>query len=122
MIERLPALVNGNESLVRRGRFLNVDFMIEVGDIRYFIAVRSGRIESVERSSLLVKSWRFAIRASEEAWKKFWEPVPGPGYQDIFAMIKFGEARMEGDLQPLMANLRYIKEVLALPRTCTGGC
>ena len=39
--------------------------------------------------------------------------MPAPGYHDVIAMGRLGVARLEGDLQPLMANLRYIKEVLA---------
>jgi hypothetical protein len=42
--------------------------------------------------------------------------VPRAGYHDLFALTRFGHARIEGDLQPLMANLRYVKDVLAAPR------
>jgi hypothetical protein len=45
--------------------------------------------------------------------------VPEAGYHDLFAMAKAGQARVEGDLQPLMANLRYVKDVLASPRRLT---
>jgi hypothetical protein len=31
-------------------------------------------------------------------------------------MAKAGHARIEGDLRPLMQNLRFIKDVLAAPR------
>jgi hypothetical protein len=31
-------------------------------------------------------------------------------------MKKLGVARIEGDLTPLMANLRYVKDVVAAPR------
>jgi hypothetical protein len=31
-------------------------------------------------------------------------------------MKKLGVARVEGDLWPLMAHLRYVKDVLAVPR------
>jgi hypothetical protein len=31
-------------------------------------------------------------------------------------MKKLGVARVEGDLWPLMAHLRYVKDVLAAPR------
>ena len=31
MLDRLPDLVNGNAALVRRGRYLNTTFMVEVG-------------------------------------------------------------------------------------------
>ena len=51
----------------------------------------------------------------------FWATVPAPGYHDLFAMAKFGHARIEGDLRPLLANLRYIKEVLEAPRGRSHG-
>jgi hypothetical protein len=63
-----------------------------------------------------MRAWTFAVRASESAWTKFWEPMPAAGFHDIFAMAKGGHATVEGDLLPLMANLRYIKDVLAAPR------
>ena len=116
MIERLFDLVNADEALVRRGRFLTCDFLVEVGDTPYHISVDRGRITSVTQGPALMRPWRFAIRASEDAWREFWQPVPRPGYHDLFALTRFGRARIEGDLQPLMANLRYIKEVLETPR------
>jgi len=116
MIERLAELVNGDESLVRRGRFLSLDFLIEVGERPFHVSVREGRIAAVDEGPRLMRSWRFAIRAGEAAWAAFWQPLPAPGYHDIFAMTKRGEATVEGDLQPLMANLRYIKEVIEAPR------
>lgn len=116
MIDRLPGLVNGDEALVRRGRFLRCDFLVEVGDVAYHVSVEQGRIASVTRGPALMRPWRFAIRAAEEAWREFWQPVPRPGYHDVFALTRFGRARIEGDLLPLMANLRYVKDVLAAPR------
>ena len=89
MIERLSELVNVDEALVRRGRFLTCDFLVEVGEMPYHVSVERGRIASVTRGPVLMRPWRFAIRAPEDAWR---------------------------DLQPLMANLRYIKEVLEAPR------
>jgi hypothetical protein len=116
MIERLSDLVNVDEALVRRGRFLTTDFLVEVGETPYHVSVERGRIASVTRGPVLMRPWRFAIRASEDAWREFWQPVPRPGYHDLFALTRFGRARIEGDLQPLMANLRYVKDVLAAPR------
>lgn len=116
MIERLVDLVNADAALVRRGRFLTTDFLVEVGDEPYHVSVQDGRIAGVARGPALMRPWRFAIRASEDTWREFWQPVPRPGYHDLFALTRFGRARIEGDLQPLMANLRYIKEVLETPR------
>jgi len=122
MIAKLPELVNADERLVWRGRFLTVDFLVEVGDIPYYVSIQSGRITSIDRGPFPMRPWRFAIRAKAEAWEKLWEPVPRPGYTDILGMMKIGEARIEGDLQPFMANLRYLKEILVTPRRLRGGC
>ena len=116
MIERLFELVNADQALVRRGRFLTCDFLVKVGDTPYHVSVERGRIASVTRGPAPMRPWRFAVRASQEAWGEFWRPVPRPGYHDLFALTRFGHARVEGDLHPLMANLRYVKEVLETPR------
>jgi hypothetical protein len=63
----------------------------------------------------------FALRAPEEAWVAFWQPVPAPGFHDLIAMLKIGVLRIEGDQHPFMANLRYFKDLLTLPRAKAGG-
>ena len=116
MIDMLIQLVNADAALVRRGRFLTTDFLVEVGDEAFLVSVHEGRITRVTRGDAPGRPWRFAIRASAEAWHEFWQPVPRAGYNDLFALTRFGRARIEGDLLPLMANLRYVKEVLETPR------
>ena len=42
--------------------------------------------------------------------------MPEPGWHDLFALTKRGAAAIEGDLRPLLQNLQYFKDLLALPR------
>jgi hypothetical protein len=116
VFDRLPEWVNADAALVRRGRYLSATFLVETGDTAWLVTVHEGRVTRVERGPFLMREWAFAIRASAEAWRRFWEPVSAPGLHDLFALTKGGHARVEGDLQPLMANLRYVKDLLALPR------
>lgn len=116
MIERLPELVNGDEWLVRRGRLFSDTFLIGVGTVDYLVRVVEGRIASVEAGPHVMRSWTFAIRAAEEVWRIFWQKLPPPGYHDIFALLRKEQMTFEGDLQPMMAHLLYIKLVLAKPR------
>lgn len=120
MIESLPDLVNGDAVLRRRGRFLSTRFMVGVGDAQYLVHVHEGRIERVERGPFVMPSWTFALRGRAEAWTEFWQAVPKPGFHDLFALAKGGHIAIEGDLQPLMANLFYIKDLLAAPRRLAG--
>jgi hypothetical protein len=117
----LPALVNADADLVRRGRFLTCDFELGIGAIVLAVRIENGRVASVTRGPFLLKSWDFAIRMPADAWLKFLAPVPEPGWHDIMALTKRGAARIEGNLQPFMANLQYIKDVLAAPRGPTGS-
>ena len=116
IVARLPDLVNADDGLVRRGQGLTTMFLLAVGDAEYLVHVAAGRLAAVERGPFLLRSWSFAVRASADAWARFWEPLPEPGYHDLFAMKKLGVARIEGDLWPLMVHLRYVKDVLAAPR------
>ena len=116
VMTRLPDLVNQDTALVRRGRWLSNVFLVEAGTAQFLVYVDKGRLLSVEHGPFVMPSWSFAIRASESVWQRFWQPLPAPGDNDIFALRKTGEMSVEGNLQPFMANLIYIKQVLATPR------
>jgi hypothetical protein len=117
----LPSLIAAKDDLVRRGRFLTCDFEIGIDDLPLSVGVVDGIVRDVARGPFLLKSFMFAIRMPADAWLKFLAPVPEPGWHDIMALSKRGVARIEGNLQPFMANLQYIKDVLAAPRARTGA-
>lgn len=96
MIERIAALANRDAALLRWGRHMNDTFMVEVGDTQYLVTVRKGQIQSIEKEKLVMRSWRFAIRAPRECWKKHWQNPPPPGWHDLFALLRRGEVAFEG--------------------------
>ena len=112
----LPRLVDADPVLVHRGRFLSTTVLLEVGEDAYLVRVERGRVVAVERGPFVMPSWAFALRAPGDAWNRFWAPRPAPGSHDLFALLKRGELRVEGDLRPFMANLLYFKGVLATLR------
>jgi hypothetical protein len=115
-IDRLAAMASDKTWLAHRGRFLDVSFLLEVGDTPYLVRIHRGRIEAVDKGPFVMPRWTFALKASQEAWATFWQPIPPPGCHDLIAMIKTRAMTLEGDLHPFFANLRYFKELLALPR------
>ena len=116
MIERLQELVNGDEALVRRGRWLTADMMLEIGDQRHLVKIRDGRIADISLLPLLAIPFDFAIIGTEEAWGEFWQPVPKPRHHDIMALIREGKMRIEGDLEKMMAHFLTLKMMLEKPR------
>lgn len=112
----LPELVEHDQNLLRRGRYMTVEFMVEIGSVPFYLSVFDGRLAAMERGPKLMHPWTFAVRGTVEAWSRFWQTIPEAGWHDIFALTKRGEVRIEGDLRPFMANLQYIKDLLAAPR------
>ena len=113
---RLPALLAADDDLRRRGRWACVDCRVDIGSEPFFLSIVDGALTGFERGPRLMKGTAFTVRATEEAWTRYWAPVPDPGWHDLFALTKRGAAAMDGDLRPLLQNLQYFKDLLALPR------
>ena len=112
----LPRRLAADPDLGRRGRWLTTECRIDVGNEPFFLTIREGALTSFERGARLMRSTAFSIRATDEAWTNHWQPVPEPGWHDLFALTKRGAAAIDGDLRPLLQNLQYFKDLLALPR------
>ena len=113
---RLPDLLASDADLLRRGRGLIVDCRVNVGSEPFYLSIRDGALASLDRGAKLMRSTVFSFQATEEAWTNFWKKIPEPGWHDLFALTKRGAASMDGDLRPLLQNLQYFKDLLALPR------
>lgn len=118
---RLPELLAADSDLLRRGRWVTVDCRIGIGEQPFFLALENGALAAFERGTRPMRSSAFAVRASDEAWMRHWQPVPAPGWHDLFALTKRGVASMEGDFRPLLQNLQFFKDLLALPRRLPQG-
>jgi hypothetical protein len=113
---RLGELVNGDSDLVRRGAFCRAELEAGIGDTMFYISVAEGRVVRLEQQSKLPRPWQFAFRAPAETWRKFWMPVPEPGWHDLSALTRRGVARLEGDITPYMTHLQFFKDMFAAPR------
>ena len=116
LFERLPDLVSSDSDLVRRGALCSAELEAGIGDVMFYLRIAAGRVETLERQPKLIRPWQFALRASAEAWQKFWTPVPEPGWHDLSALTKRGVARLEGDITPYMTHLQFFKDLFAAPR------
>ncbi len=116
LFERLPELVSGDSDLVRRGALCNAELEVGIGDVTYYLKIAAGRVAALERQPRPMRPWQFALRASGEAWRKFWMPVPEPGWHDLSALTKRGVARLEGDITTYMTHLQFFKDMFASPR------
>ena len=118
---QLPAMLDREPALVQRGRFLDVDCLLGSTEQAYHVVIRGGRMVDMTPAPVLMRAWRFGYRATPQAWTAFWQPMPKAGWHDLLALMKRGEAVLEGDVHPFLANLQYFKDLLALPRRSGGA-
>ena len=117
----IPALLDQAPALIARGRLLDCECLLGPINHPFHVTIRAGRIVDLTPAPVLMRSWRFSYRASTVAWAEHWRAPPRPGFHDLLALTKRGEAMLEGDLHPFMAHLQYFKDLLALPRHDFAG-
>lgn len=120
LFEKLPDLVQADADLVRRGRHLTTDFKLGVGALPMIVSIAAGEVVSVARGPFLLRPFAFSLSAEPEIWAELLAPEPKPGVHDVMALSKVGLLKIEGNLQPFMANLQYIKDVVCAPRRLNG--
>ncbi len=106
-----------NDALLARfGRGLDLALIVGDGDLDWLIEIAGGEVTRVTRGPLIMPRSDLRLRASSETWARFLEPVPPPGYHDLFAMRRYRRIQIEGDIRLLSAYLFYIKRLFELLR------
>lgn len=116
-IRAIPTRLVDEPFLKWRGRRFSHVVLLGVGHATPFLLrFHEGELTDLMEDPPPLQSWDFAIRGPADAWLAHWEALPKPGFHDLFAMSKAGHLRIEGNLHPLMTNLQFLKDLLALPR------
>ncbi|HEX3883989.1 MAG TPA: hypothetical protein VHW66_15125 [Stellaceae bacterium] len=111
-IATLPDKVNGDASLLRRGRFLDASCLFVVGEREFRLRVLDGCVIEAREGPLVTPSADFAIIGPEPVWARMLAAEPVPGDHDILAFVRRREIRLAGDLHPFMSRLLYWKALL----------
>lgn len=99
-----------------KARQVNLDMLLHFGQVPALVRVRDGCVSEILETSVPLQSSDFSIKGTLQGWQNFWKPYPEAGWHDIFALNKRKEFCIEGNLQPLMAHLQFIKDLLASAR------
>lgn len=116
-LEHMRQELAARPDLLRLGALFSETVLLEVDAAEYYLSFDKGQLAEITPGPSRKTPWRFALRTDAEALAAFWEPLPRPGFHDIFGLVKIGRARIDGDILMLVKNLRFFKEFLALGRT-----
>ena len=112
----MRAAHNESPHLVRMGRLFTRTVLVEVDSTELYLHFDRGRLDEVRAGPSRRTPWAFALRTDADALRRFWEPLPAPGFHDLFGLVKIGRGRIDGDILLLVKNLRFFKEFMALGR------
>lgn len=115
-LRRMQARLNETPHLLRLGSLFSETVLIEVDANEYYLIFRDGRLTTITEGPSRKTPWRFALRTDADALARLWQPLPSPGFHDIFGLVKIGRGRIDGDILSLVKNLRFFKEFIALGR------
>lgn len=102
--------------LLKMGRLFSETILIQLDEDEYYLSFEKGHLIEVISGPSRKTPWCFALRTDSAALDAFWQPMPLPGFHDIFGLVKIGRARIDGDILMLVKNLRFFKEFLVLGR------
>jgi pimeloyl-ACP methyl ester carboxylesterase len=111
-----PARVSAEAALERRGRTLDADVLIEIGDKAWLASIRRGQVVALQRGPFVLPGFTLALRITAEGMARFLAPAPVPGWHDLLALRRQGALRIEGDTTVFFAHLAWFKGALALLR------
>jgi hypothetical protein len=115
-LESLKQRARGDALLARFGRDLDLALIVGDGELDWLVEIENGVVMRVTRGPLVMPRTDLRLRAASETWARFLEPVPPPGYHDLFAMRRYRRIQIEGDIRLMSAYLFYLKRLFALLR------
>ncbi len=115
-LETLKDRAAGDALLARFGLDLDCALLVGDGDTDWLVRIEHGEVAGVTRGPLIMPRTDLRLRAASETWARFLEPVPPPGYHDLFALRRYKRIQIEGDIRLLSAYLFYFKRLFALLR------
>ena len=100
----------------QRNRNASLVLLIRFGHEAVLVSIQAGQVGQISRDIKPLTSHDVSISAEPEVWQRFWERIPVAGSHDIFALTKREEMQIQGNLQPFMAHLQFVKDLLAIGR------
>lgn len=116
ILQQMQGEITARPDLKRLGALFSETVLLEVDGQEYYLDFEKGALTKIAEGPSRRTPWRFALRTDREALEEFWKRYPKPGFHDIFGLVKIGRGRIDGDILAMVRNLRFFKEVMALPR------
>lgn len=115
-LRQMQAALESRPHLHRIGALFSETVLLKLDGDEFYLVFDKGHITRIVEGPSKKTPYRFGFITDGAALAEFWRATPEAGFHDMFAMVKIGRAEIVGDMLLLVKNLRFFKEVIALPR------
>jgi len=120
--ESFVAAVNEDPEFGMAARFWDAVLKFEMGDSKYMLDIKDGKIASLDADPGLMEDWDydFQVRAPEEEWAKLLQPEPQPFYQALLPAVLLHGFDFGGDFETFCAYYRAFSRLIEIMRECVN--
>ena len=104
--KKYEELTNSDETIKAMAKYYTCSFMFDMGSAKIIIEMHDGKVKNINTNPAPLDSYDFALRASENTWREFGQPMPKPMYHGIWSASFLRDLKIEGNHLILMQNLR----------------
>src|SRR4051812_37881686 len=115
------ALINGDPEFRLVSRDMTLNLCLEVGSERRLINFRDGEIGKIERFIPLADPVDVTIKGPNEFWQLLLSPVPPPGFQNLYAGVRFKKCEVSGNSELYFAYYAAITRIIELMQDHENG-
>jgi hypothetical protein len=114
--KRFLVLINNDPEFRLVSRDITLNLCFEVGNERRLINFRDGRLEKIGRFVPLAEPVDVTIKGPGEFWQSLLSLVPPPGFQNLYAGVRFKKCEVSGNSELYFAYYAAITRMIELMR------
>ncbi len=104
--DKYESITNSDQTIAAMSKYYSCSFMFDMEACKVIIEMHDGKVKHINTNPGPLDAYDFALRASEQTWREFSQPIPKPMYHGIWSASFRKDLKIEGNHLVLMQNLR----------------
>jgi hypothetical protein len=104
--DKYESITNSDQTIAAMAKYYSCSFMFDMESCKVIIEMHDGKVKHINTNPGPLDAYDFALRASEQTWREFSQPIPKPMFHGIWSASFRRDLKIEGNHLVLMQNLR----------------
>ena len=119
--EHLRLRMNRDPEFKLLSRDMTLNLALEIGGERRLLKFRDGEMRSIGPFVPLAEPIDVTITGADEFWQQLLSPLPPPGFQNLYAGVRFAKCKVTGNSELYFAYYAAITRMVEVMRDAENG-